>query len=76
MPNLLKHANYLNTVLKSPKDPMFLSEKLPRSDASHGNSWTAELVSRILFHSYCSFDRSQKLRTFIYFNFGVLLQEN
>ena len=25
---------------------------------------------------YCSFDRSEKFRTFIYFNFGVFLQEN
>ena len=40
------------------------------------NSQTDELVSRILFHSYCNFDSSEKFRTFIYFNFGVLLQEN
>ena len=55
---------------------MFLDNKLPRSDASHVNRQTDELVSRTLFHSYCSFDRSGKFRTFIYFNFGVLLQEN
>ena len=53
---------------------MFLDNKLPRSDACHVNRQTDELVSSTLFHSYCSFDRSEKLRTFIYFNFGVLLQ--
>ena len=58
------------------EDPMFLDNKLPRSDARHVNRQTDELVSRTLFHSYCSFDRSEKFRTFIYFNFGVLLQEN
>ena len=76
MSNLLKHANYLNTVLKFPKTPMFLGNKLPRSDVRHVNSWTDELVSRTLFHSHCGSDRSEKLRTIIYFNFGVLLQEN
>ena len=34
------------------------------------------LCLALLFHSYCSFDRSEKFRTFIYFKFGVLLQEN
>ena len=58
------------------EDPMFLGNKLPRSDARHVNSWTAKLESRTLFHSYCSFDRSEKFRTFIYFKFRVLLQEN
>ena len=58
------------------KDPVFIGNKLPRSDASYVNSWTDELVSRTLFHSCCSFDRSEKFKTFIYFNFGVLLQEN
>ena len=72
MSNLLKHADYLNTVLKSLKSPMLLDNKLPRSDERHVNSWTDdELVSRTLFYSYCSFDRSEKFRTFIYFNFGV-----
>ena len=55
---------------------MFLDNKLPRSDACHVNRWTDEFVSRTLFHSYCSFDRSEKFRTFIYFNFGILLKEN
>ena len=55
---------------------MFLENKLPMSDARHVNSQTDELVYRTLFHSYCSFDRSEKFRAFIYFNFGVLLQEN
>ena len=55
---------------------MSLDNKLPRSDARHVNKWTDELVSRTLFHSYRSFDRSEKFRTFIYFNFGVLLQDN
>ena len=55
---------------------MFLGNKLPRSHARHVNSQADELVSRTLFHSYCSFDRSEKFRTFKYFNFGVLLQEN
>ena len=58
------------------EDPMFLGNKLLRSDACHVNSLTDELVSRTLFHSYCSFDRSEKFRAFIHFNFGVLLQEN
>ena len=58
------------------EDPMFLDNELPRSDARHVNSWTDELVSRTLFHCYCGFDRSEKFRTFIYFNFGVLPQEN
>ena len=53
---------------------MFLDNKLPRSNEYHVNSWTDELVPRTLFHSYCSFDRSEKFRTFIYFNYGVLLQ--
>ena len=55
---------------------MFLDNKLPRSDARHVNRKTDELVSRTLVHSHCGFDRSEKFRTFIYFNFGVLLQEN
>ena len=55
---------------------MFLGNKVPRSDARQVNSKTDELVSRTLFHSYSSFDRSEKFRTFIYFNFGVLLQKN
>ena len=55
---------------------MFLGNKLPRSNARHVNSSTDELVSRTLFHSYCSFDRPEKFRTFSYFNFEVLLQEN
>ena len=55
---------------------MFLGNKLPMSDARHVNSQTDELVSRTLFHSYCSSDRSKKFRTIIYFKFGVLLQEN
>ena len=63
-------------VIEISKDPMFLGNKLPRSDARHVNSWTDEVVSLIVFHCYCSFDRSEKFRTFIYFNFGVLLQEN
>ena len=75
MSNLLKHANYLNTVLNV-QNPTFSGNKLPRSDARHINSWTDELASRTLFHSYCSFDRSEKFRTPIYFNFGVLLLEN
>ena len=58
------------------EDPMFLDNKFPRSDARHVNSQTGELVSRTLFHSYCSFDRSEKFRTITYFNFRVLLQEN
>ena len=43
MSNLLKHANYLNAVLKSPKTEVslrFLGNKLPRSDARHVNSQT------------------------------------
>ena len=55
---------------------MILGNKLPRPDARHVNSETDELVPRTLFHSYCSFDRSEQFRTFIYFTFGVLLQEN
>ena len=47
---------------------MFLGNKLPRANARHVNSQTDELVSRTLFQSYCSFDRSEKFRTFIYFN--------
>ena len=62
--------------IESSKDPMFQGNKLPRSDAGHVNSQTDGLVSRALFHSYCSFERSEKFRTFIYFNFGVLLQES
>ena len=58
------------------EDPMFIDNKLPRSNARHVNRQTDELVSRSLFHSYCSFDSSEKFRSFIYFNFGVLLQEN
>ena len=46
------------------------------SDVHPVNSQTDELVSRTLFHSCHSFDRSEKLSTFIYFNFGVLLQDN
>ena len=38
MSNLLKHANYLNAVLKSMKTRLFLDNKLPRSDACHVNS--------------------------------------
>ena len=34
------------------------------------------LCLALSFNSYCSFDRSEKFRTSIYFNFGVLLQEN
>ena len=52
---------------------MFLGNKLTRFHACYVNSWTDELVSCALFHSYCSFDRSEKFGTFIYFNFGVLL---
>ena len=55
---------------------MFLDNRLPRSDARHVNRWTDEFVSRTLFHSYCSFDRSEKFRIFIYFNIGVLPIEN
>ena len=55
---------------------MFLDNKLPRSDARHVNSYTDKFVSRTLFHSYCSFGKSEKFRTFIYFSFGVLLKEN
>ena len=83
MSNLLKHASYLNTVLKSPTTrDMFLGNKFPRSDARHAKLTSNyrltnfQVVSRTLFHSYCSFDRLEKFRTFIYFNFGVLLQEN
>ena len=50
---------------------MFPDNELPRSDERHVNSWTDELVSRTLFHS-----QSEKFGTFIYINFGVLLQEN
>ena len=76
MSNLLKHCKLSKYSIEISEDPMFLGNKLPRSDARHVNNWTDELVSRTLFHSYCSFDRSEKFRTFIYFNFGVLLQEN
>ena len=54
---------------------MFLDNKLSRSDARHVKGRLTNL-SRTLFNSYCSFDRSEKFRTLIYFNFGVLLQEN
>ena len=30
-------------------------------------------MSSTLFHSYCSFDRSEKFRTFIYFNSDALM---
>ena len=36
------------------------------------NSQTDEFLSHTLFHSYYSFDRLEKFRTFIYFNFEVL----
>ena len=62
--------------IKISEDPMFLDNKLPRSDARHVNSYTDKFVSRTLFHSYCSFGRSEKFGTFIYFSFGVLLKEN
>ena len=79
MSNLLKHANYLNAVLKSLKTRGLTwvpRQKLSRSNARHVNSKTEEPMSGTLFRSYYSFDGSEKFRTFIYFNFGVFLQEN
>ena len=57
--------------MKSPKTRClkFPGNKLPRSDSRHVNSKTD-------VHSYYSFDSSEKFTAFIYFNFGVLLQEN
>ena len=76
MSNLLEHAKLSKCSIEISEDPMFLDNKLPMSDARPVNSQTNELVSCTIFHSYCSFDRSEKVRTFIYFNFEVLLQEN
>ena len=60
MSNLLKQSRKLSKCsIEISEDPMFLDNKLPRSDARHVNSQTDELVSRTLFHSHCSFDRSE-----------------
>ena len=72
----LKTCKLLNVVLKSLKTRgltqiprQHLGNKLPRSDAH-------EPLSRTFFQTYYSFDKSGRFRTFIYFKFGVLLQEN
>ena len=50
---------------------MFLGNELRRSDA-HVNSKTDELLPSTLFHCYQSFHRSEKFRTLIHFDIGVL----
>ena len=79
MSNILKHANYLNAVVKSLKNGGLTKvprQQIAESDARHVNSYTDEPLSRTSFQTYYSLDRSEKFRIFNYFNLGVLLQEN